>query len=67
MTSATSRRVLIVDDNSDVALSLAMILDEHEVRTATSGEAALIIAQEFKPDAVLLDLELPDIGHQLRP
>ncbi|MEM5434611.1 hybrid sensor histidine kinase/response regulator [Paraburkholderia diazotrophica] len=60
--TAASRRVLIVDDNHDAALSLAMILDQHEVRTANSGEVALAIAQKFNPDVVLLDLGLPDMS-----
>ncbi|SAL81838.1 PAS/PAC sensor hybrid histidine kinase [Caballeronia arvi] len=54
--------ILIVDDNDDVALSLAMILDEHDVRTARSGEEALQITAAFKPRLVFLDLGLPDIS-----
>ncbi|CAD6562898.1 ATP-binding protein [Paraburkholderia sabiae] len=60
--TARSYRVSIVDDNHDAALPLAMILDQHEVRTATSGEAALNIARDFQPDAILLDLGLPDMS-----
>ncbi|RZF25636.1 response regulator [Paraburkholderia sp. UYCP14C] len=55
-------RVLIVDDNSDAALSLAMILDAHDVRTAHSGEEALQIAAAFDPQIVFLDLGLPGIS-----
>ena len=55
-------RVLIVDDNEDAALSLAMILEAHEVRVANTGQAAIAIAHAFQPDAVLLDLGLPDIS-----
>ncbi|CAD6561284.1 ATP-binding protein [Paraburkholderia sabiae] len=55
-------RVLIVDDNADAALSLAMILDEHEVRMAHSGEDALEIAAVFDPRVVFLDLGLPGIS-----
>jgi two-component system CheB/CheR fusion protein len=56
-------RVLIVDDLVDAAESLARLLrfDKHEVRTSYSGPAALAVAQEFKPDAVLLDIGLPDL------
>jgi signal transduction histidine kinase/ActR/RegA family two-component response regulator len=66
-TDATQRpsarlRVLIVDDNADAALSLAMILDEHEVRTAHSGEEALEIAAAFEPRVIFLDLGLPGIS-----
>ncbi|WP_232477673.1 hybrid sensor histidine kinase/response regulator [Caballeronia calidae] len=54
--------ILIVDDNVDVALSLAMILDKHDVRTAHSGEEALRIAAAFEPRLVFLDLGLPGIS-----
>ncbi|WP_061151512.1 hybrid sensor histidine kinase/response regulator [Caballeronia arvi] len=54
--------ILIVDDNVDVAVSLAMILDEHDVRTAHSGEEALQITAAFEPRLVFLDLGLPDIS-----
>ncbi|MBT2792837.1 response regulator [Paraburkholderia strydomiana] len=51
----------MVDDNCDAALSLALILAEHDVLVAHTGEEALVIAREFDPDAVLLDLGLPDM------
>ena len=54
--------VMIVDDNADAALSLAMILDTHDVRTAHSGEEALQIAASFQPRVVFLDLGLPGIS-----
>ncbi|WP_245763441.1 hybrid sensor histidine kinase/response regulator [Paraburkholderia diazotrophica] len=55
-------RILIVDDNTDAALSLAMIFDTHDVRTAHSGEEALQIAVAFEPHVVFLDLGLPGIS-----
>jgi CheY-like chemotaxis protein/nitrogen-specific signal transduction histidine kinase len=54
-------RIMIVDDNSDAALSLSMILDQHDVRVADTGQKALDIAREFRPQAVILDLGLPDM------
>jgi two-component system CheB/CheR fusion protein len=54
-------RILVVDDNSDAALSLAMILDQHEVRIADTGGKALDMAREFHPEAVILDIGLPDM------
>ena len=58
-----SARVLIVDDNRDGAQGLAMMLDlgGHEVRTAADGREALEIAEEFKPQVVLLDIGMPGI------
>ncbi len=54
-------RVLVVDDNEDAALSLAMMLDVlgYEVRTAYDGLEAVKAADEFQPEAALLDIGLP--------
>jgi CheY-like chemotaxis protein len=56
-----ARRVLIVDDNEDNALSLAALveLDGHVVATATDGLQALKLANTFLPQIVLLDIGLP--------
>jgi CheY-like chemotaxis protein len=53
--------VLIVDDNTDAAESLAMLLRSagHQVHTAHDGPAALKTAEAIRPDAVLLDIGLP--------
>jgi CheY-like chemotaxis protein len=58
---AARRRVLVVDDNVDSAVSLALImqLEGHEVRTAHDGPAALELAQSFHPEVVFLDIGLP--------
>lgn len=47
----------------DSAESLALLLqfDGHDVKTAASGEHALAAASSFSPEAVLLDIGLPDI------
>jgi PAS domain S-box-containing protein len=60
----TGRRVLIADDNEDAANSLGMLLElaGHQVRIAHGGLAALKIAAEFRPDAVLLDIGMPDLN-----
>lgn len=57
-------RILVVDDNHDSALSLAMMLSimGHETRTAHDGESALSTAQSFLPDVVLLDIGLPKLN-----
>ena len=62
------RRLLIVEDHPDVAESLALILrcDDHEVRIAHDGPAALQVLSKFKPDVVLLDVGLPGMdGYQV--
>jgi signal transduction histidine kinase/ActR/RegA family two-component response regulator len=58
---AAPRRILVVDDNVDATTTLRMLLavEHHEVRVAHDGLTALQVAQEFQPDVVLLDIELP--------
>jgi PAS domain S-box-containing protein len=56
-------RVLVVDDNRDSADLQAMLLQHngHEVKTAYDGTEALKVAARFRPDAILLDIGLPEI------
>jgi CheY-like chemotaxis protein len=56
-------RVLVVDDNADAAESLAWLLKhrKHDVRTAHDGRCAVQLAREFRPQAVVLDLGLPEL------
>ena len=68
-----SKRVLIVEDDQDVALSAKWLVSElgHDARIASDGLAALEIADEYKPEVVLLDLGLPklsgfDVAERLR-
>jgi len=60
---APRRRILIVDDNEDAAISLAMILslDGHETESIYSGSDALERLRKFQPDIVLLDIGLPEM------
>jgi signal transduction histidine kinase len=62
-----SRRILVVDDNEDVALSLATLLelDGHAVRTAGSGAAALQLGAQQRPEVILMDIGMPGMsGHE---
>ena len=54
-------RVLAVDDNEDAVFMLGKLLGlyGHDARSCTSGEEALRIGADFKPDAVILDLGMP--------
>jgi CheY-like chemotaxis protein len=60
---ARRRRVLIVDDNPDGAESLAMLLElhGHETHKAHDGRDAIEAAERLRPDAVLLDIGLPNL------
>ncbi|MEO7070217.1 MAG: response regulator transcription factor [Nostocoides sp.] len=55
-------RVLVVDDEVNLTELLAMALryEGWDVRTAASGMEAVRAAREFGPDAVVLDMMLPD-------
>jgi CheY-like chemotaxis protein/two-component sensor histidine kinase len=54
-------RILIVEDNQDMAESLGILLrlDGHRVETARTGAAGVELAQKLRPDVVLCDLGLP--------
>ncbi|MBA6438118.1 response regulator transcription factor [Streptomyces sp. GMR22] len=56
-------RVLVVDDESALAdlLSMALRYEGWEVRTAGDGAEAIRINRELRPDAVVLDIMLPDM------
>jgi signal transduction histidine kinase len=58
---AAPRRILIVEDNRDVAESLATLLTlmGNEVRVAHDGQSALEMAREARPSLLLLDIGLP--------
>ncbi|HEX5047066.1 MAG TPA: response regulator [Gammaproteobacteria bacterium] len=62
--SLLPRKLLIIDDNVDTALGLAVYLREtgrHVVQLAQTGRAGIALAREFQPEVVLLDIGLPDI------
>lgn len=54
-------RVLVVDDNTDGAKTLSMLLQlaGYHVRTASDGLTALSVAESFRPNAIFLDIGLP--------
>ena len=55
-------RVLVVDDEVNIAelISMALRYEGWEVATAHTGTKAVAGAKEFRPDAVVLDMMLPD-------
>jgi CheY-like chemotaxis protein len=55
------RKLLVVDDNRDAAESMSMLLEMwgHEVAYAYDGPSALRTAQQWRPQAVFLDIGLP--------
>jgi len=64
---ATSR-ILLVEDDGDVADTMALVLREqgHEVSLAADAKAALSLIDRWHPDVCLIDVGLPDVhGHEL--
>ncbi len=63
MVALPSRRVLVVDDNEDAAATLGELLASRgaDVRVVNSGASALEAAASFHPEAVLLDIGMPDM------
>jgi PAS domain S-box-containing protein len=59
---ASHLRILLVEDQSDTALSTQRLLGSrgHLVEVARDGHAALALAADFHPDAILCDVGLPE-------
>jgi len=62
--TTTGRRMLVVDDNRDSAITLALLLKMtgNEVQTAHDGLEAVAAAAAFGPEVVLLDIGLPKMN-----
>ncbi len=58
-----STRVLLIDDEAPIVVVLATTLRAHgyEVRTAGTAQDAMLALAEEVPDAMLLDINLPDL------
>ena len=56
------RKILAVDDNiSNNEIVEEILSDDYELKIATSGEQALEILEDFKPDIILLDIMMPEL------
>jgi two-component system, OmpR family, response regulator len=60
---ARAIRVLVADDNRDLALSLAMLLEAQgcDVKCAHDGRDAMVEIAEFEPEVVIADLGMPGL------
>ena len=56
-------KLLIVDDEVEICDFLKSFFEErnYEVKTASSGQAALAVVEQFKPYIVLLDIKMPGV------
>src|SRR3954465_6863838 len=57
-------KVLIVEDNADLAAGIEynLSLEGYETCIAEDGRRALMVAEQWTPDVILLDLMLPELG-----
>jgi two-component system OmpR family response regulator len=61
--SGPARRVLVVDDEPNIAdvISIALRYNGYEVEIAGNGKAALAAVTDTRPDLIVLDVMLPDL------
>jgi DNA-binding response OmpR family regulator len=57
-----AKRVLIVDDEPNIVISLEYLMKKEgfDVAVAADGDAALVQLKSFRPDLVLLDIMMPN-------
>ena len=55
-------KILIIDDERNICYTLRGILEDegHEVLSAYNARSGLALFEETEPDAVILDVKLPD-------
>lgn len=57
-------KILVIDDEPGLTRMIKLNLEltgKYEVRTENRGEMAMLVAREFDPDIIFLDIMLPDI------
>jgi DNA-binding response OmpR family regulator len=57
-------RVLIAEDDRDTVVTLMLLLREegHDVRSVHTGRNVMSVVSDFDPDAVILDIHLPELS-----
>jgi two-component system alkaline phosphatase synthesis response regulator PhoP len=63
-----ARRILIVDDEENIALSLKFLMEKagYSVSLAADGEQAIETISKVRPELILLDINLPGMnGYQV--
>ncbi len=63
MAAAQPMRVMVVDDNEDGAdmLQVMLEMEGYMVAKAGTGQGAIALSQRFRPQAILMDIGLPDM------
>jgi len=64
VSTISSLRILVADDNYDSGHTLGLLLKikGHEVRTAADGLEAIAVAEEFRPEIILMDVGMPKLN-----
>jgi CheY-like chemotaxis protein len=64
MRAGSKRRILVVDDNHDSAESMVMMLTllGNEVQMARDGVEAVRVAEQFRPEIILMDVGMPRLN-----
>ncbi len=60
----TAKQILVIDDDSDIRKLIQTCLEimgGWQVITASCGSEGLLLAQAAQPDAILLDIMMPDM------
>jgi CheY-like chemotaxis protein len=62
--SPRSLRIIVADDEPDSVTALKLLLNDegHDVVPLSKGAEVLRTIEEFKPDAVVLDIAMPDLS-----
>lgn len=60
---ATAKTILIIDDDPDIVQTIRanLILDGYEILFSHTGLQGIDLARKYRPDLILLDLNLPDL------
>jgi CheY-like chemotaxis protein len=70
MQKRTTPRVLLIDDDEFVRVVYGRVLTKrgYDTRTVSNAAAALVIADEWRPDVILLDIAMPFVtGFEAAP
>src|SRR6266536_3161871 len=67
MTRMAKSRVLLIEDEPHILLSLEFLLERagYETASAADGDEGLALAGKLRPDVVLLDIMLSAKGHEV--
>jgi CheY-like chemotaxis protein len=59
-----AKKILLVDDDPNICMMLGDFLmsEGYEISTVHSGEEALTILKQYKPDLIILDMGMPGMG-----